>query len=208
MPRAAPALGHCEDIGVVGAALHYHVDLDRAEALGRRRLDALDDLGHREIRVIHRLEDGLVERIQAHGDAPQARLLERPCLPREQRAVRGERDLRRQLGEQRHQAVELPAHERLAPGQADFAHAEAHEDAREPRDLLEAEDRAVRKEFVAGVEHLARHAVDAAEIAAVGDRDAQVAHRPGARVGERAARESRGRHALRLEGKDLLLHRC
>ena len=36
---------------------------------------------------------------------------------------------------------------------------------------------------VAAPEHLLRHAVDAAEVAAVGDRDAQVADRPAEGVG-------------------------
>src|SRR5205809_211059 len=76
----------------------------------------------------------------------------------------------------------VAAHQRLAPGQADLLHAETDEDARQPRDLLEAEDGAVRQERVIGVEHLARHAVHAAEVAAVGDRDAQVVHRAPERV--------------------------
>src|SRR6058998_2066547 len=48
--------------------------------------------------------------------------------------------------------------------------------------ILEAEDGAVRQERVTGVEHLARHAVHAAEVAAVGHRDAQVVHRAPERV--------------------------
>ena len=41
------------------------------------------------------------------------------------------------------------------------------------------------------VEHLARHAVAAAEVAAIGDRDPQVAQRPPSRVGEMAGRRRR-----------------
>src|SRR5438876_335919 len=77
---------------------------------------------------------------------------------------------------------EDPPHQRLASREADLLHAQADEDARQPRDLLEAEDGAVRQERVTGVEHLARHAVHAAEVAAVGDRDAQVVHRAPERV--------------------------
>jgi hypothetical protein len=104
--------------------------------------------------------------------------------------------------------VQLLAHQRLAPGEADLLHTQADENAREARHFLEAEDRAVRQELVAGVEHLARHAVDAAEVAAVGDRDAQVAHRPAARVGERPAAKRGGADALRLQGNNLLRHEC
>src|SRR5688572_22446962 len=57
VPGAAPATGHGQDIAVVGAALDHHVDLDRAQAFGRRGLDALDHLGDRVIRVVHRPED-------------------------------------------------------------------------------------------------------------------------------------------------------
>ena len=53
-----------------------------------------------------------------------------------------------------------------------------------PRDLLEREKLASVEEAVVAAEDLLRHAVDAAEVAAVGDRDAQVAQRPGQRVGD------------------------
>ena len=43
----------------------------------------------------------------------------------------------------------------------------------------------VRQERIVAAEDLLRHAVDAAEVAAVGDRDAQVAQRPAARVDRR-----------------------
>ena len=50
-------------------------------------------------------------------------------------------------GEHLDQAVQVAAHQRLAAGEADLLHAQADEDAREPRDLLEAEDRLVRQEL-------------------------------------------------------------
>ena len=45
-------------------------------------------------------------------------------------------------------------------------------------DLLEREDLVARQERVVAAEHFLRHAVRAAEVAAVGDRDAQVVERP------------------------------
>ena len=69
----------------------------------------------------------------------------------------------------------------------------------------------MRQEAVLRVEHFARHAVDAAEVAAIGDRDAKVVHRPAARVDELAAAESRDfgrrRGAFRKNRNDLL-HRA
>ena len=55
-------------------------------------------------------------------------------------------------------------------------------------DLLEAEHFAPRQELVVGAEDLLRHAVRAAEVAAVGDRDPQVAQRPRERVDDPARR--------------------
>src|SRR6202008_2315375 len=90
---------------------------------------------------------------------------------------------------------------------APFLYPEADEDAREARDFLEREDRAVRQERVVGVEHFARHAVDAAEVAAIGHRDAQVVQRPAARIRQRATAEMRGR-GTRGNQRDNLLHRA
>ena len=52
------------------------------------------------------------------------------------------------------------------------------ERARQPRDLLEREQLAALEERVVAPEDLPRHAVDAAEVAAVGDRDPQIVQRP------------------------------
>ena len=65
------------------------------------------------------------------------------------------------------------------------------EDAREARDLLERQEVRMRQELVVAIEHLLGHAVDAAEIAAVGDRDPQVAQHASARVGDGAGRDAR-----------------
>ena len=81
------------------------------------------------------------------------------------------------------------------------------EDAREARDLLEGEQLGARQELVVGAEHLLRHAVDAAEVAAVGDRDAQVAQAPAPRVGQharngRSARRGAHEAVERLAARD------
>ncbi len=64
----------------------------------------------------------------------------------------------------------------------------------------------MRQERVIVPEHILRHAVDAAEIAAVGDRNAQVAQQPPARIGEqsrwaqRAGTDSQAGGAVRAGG--------
>ena len=82
--------------------------------------------------------------------------------------------MRRERGDE---VLEIAAEERLAARDPQLAHAEVDEDARDALDLLEREELAPRQEAVLVAEHLLRHAVDAAEVAAVGDRDAQVADR-------------------------------
>jgi hypothetical protein len=207
VPCAAPALGHRQHVGVVHAALDHHVDLDRRHAGGRRGVDALDHPRHRKVGVVDGTEGGVIERIEAHRDALQARLGQRAGLLRQQRAVGGQRQVEpRNRGEQRHQPVQLATHQRLAAGDADFLHAEPGEQARQARDLLEAENFLVRQEFEVAAERFPRHAVDAAEIAAVGDRDAQVAQAARERVRQRPAVVGGGRRMRRTDGKNLLRH--
>ena len=101
-------------------------------------------------------------------------------LLREKRRVRRERDVevvaeRCQPGDQE---LEIAAQERLAAGDPQLLHTEVDEHARDPLDLLEGEELAARQEAVLVAEDLLRHAVHAAEVAAVGHRDPQVADRP------------------------------
>ena len=80
-------------------------------------------------------------------------------------------ELRDELGQ-------VGAQRGLAAGQPQLAHAEARDEPAEACDLLERHDLVARQELEAGAEHLARHAVAAAEVTAVRDRDAEVAQRP------------------------------
>ena len=70
------------------------------------------------------------------------------------------------------------AQQRLAAGDAQLAHAELREQARQAHDLVEGQAFVRLQEAVVVVEALLRHAIRAAEIAAVHDRDAQVVQRP------------------------------
>src|SRR5262249_21126923 len=85
-------------------------------------------------------------------------------------------------GEHRHEVLKVPPDERLATGDPELRHAEIHEDTGQPLDLLVAEDRVVGQELEVAAEDLLRHAVRAAEVAAVRHRDAQVAQRSAQRV--------------------------
>ena len=79
---------------------------------------------------------------------------------------------------QRHDAA---PHQRLAAGQPQFGHAFRHEGAAQPVELLEAEQVGLGQE-----RHVLRHAIDAAEIAAVGHRDAQIGDGARERIDQRA----------------------
>ena len=78
----------------------------------------------------------------------------------------------------RDQPLEVAADERLAAREPELRDARRDEDRRDARDLLEGQQLLPVQESVVAAEDLLRHAVDAAEVAAVGDRDAQVAQRP------------------------------
>ena len=108
------------------------------------------------------------------------------CLPREQRAVRRQREIdvaeRRELA---HEHRQVAAHEGLAAGDADLLDASFDEDTSDPLDLLERQKLFASQELVLTAEDLLRHAVDAPEVAAVGDGDAQIAQRPPERIGQR-----------------------
>ena len=107
-----------------------------------------------------------------------------------------------------HEHRQVAPDEWLAAGDADLLDAACDEDARDPLDLLERQQLLARQELVLAAEDLLRHAVDAPEVAAVGDGDAQVAQRPPERVGHRhavsvPAARVRAMRAVRGSAKEL-----
>jgi hypothetical protein len=74
-----------------------------------------------------------------------------------------------------HDVDEVRAEQRLSPGEADLGHTQGDEDAGQPNDLVGAELLTDGKESVARTIVVPRHAVGTAEVAAIGDRYAQVA---------------------------------
>ena len=89
-------------------------------------------------------------------------------------AIGGERQLleraRAQMPRQRlDQAHDVPPYQRLAAGEPELPHPAADEGGGDPVDLLEGQDLLFRQKG-----HVFRHAVNAAEIAAVGHRDPEI----------------------------------
>ncbi len=99
-------------------------------------------------------------------------------LLREQRAVRRQGQIHVELRQLRDEPLQVAPHERLSSRDADLAHAALDEDACDACDLFERQQLAPIEERMVTAVRLLGHAVDAAEVAAVGDRDAQIAQRP------------------------------
>src|SRR6266571_3416526 len=162
---------------VVIAALHHnHVQLDRPQAGFLRGVDAV----HRSLELVapRDLVEALhAERVQRDVDPLETDLLQELGLVAQQHAVGGHRDVERGVDGVDHpdQLLDLYAHQRLAAGDADRAHAVAlNEDAGQPHDLFEAQDVLALQPL----QTLRRHAVDAAEVAAVRNRDPKVVRDP------------------------------
>ena len=129
LPRKCRAIGTID--ASFDAALDDHVDLERREAGRGGGVDAFEHARHRKVDVVHRAERRVVERIEADGDALEARGAQVARLLREQRAVGRQRevDVAADRGQLLDQALESPAQQRLAAGQPDLADAEADEHA-------------------------------------------------------------------------------
>ena len=73
---------------------------------------------------------------------------------------------------------QVGAQQRLAAGQADLAHPQAHERLRDPHHLRQRHQLGIGQKGIPGAKHLLWHAIGAAEIAAVRHRDAEIAQGP------------------------------
>jgi hypothetical protein len=159
---------------VVDAALQHGVDLDRPEAGGSGRLDPVEHAEHRT--------PWCRRRRGRWSSSSASRLTVTRCRPAvgERRRVLGSRSPlvvsarssmpvdRREPGDEVRQVA---TQQRLAAGQPDLGHPELDERPHDPLELLEAQQLVSGEEGVVGPEHLARHAVAAAQVAAVGDGD-------------------------------------
>ena len=180
---AAEAARDVEDRRLVQAALDDDVDLDREPGLCGR-VDAREHARHREVDVVHRAEDLVVERVEADRDPRQPGVRERLRLLRQQRGVgrQGEVEVVAERGEPLDQGSRSRRSSGSPPVMRSFCTPRSTKTRATRSISSKRQELAPRQEAVVVAEDLLRHAVDAAEVAAVGDRDAEIAHRPAERV--------------------------
>jgi hypothetical protein len=171
---------------VVDAADDDRVDLERAVHPSRCG-DTCVDRG-KLIEARERGESIAPQCVEADRDPPQAGGLQRIDLILEQHAVGGQGKVRepRLCGQHAHQRGHVAAEQRLAARQADLVHAEREEDVDERARLFEMEDVLPRQPDVV----VLRHAVLAAQVAAVGNRQPQIAQRARESIGDHSTRNS------------------
>ena len=163
-------LDHRQDLVFVDAALDHAVDLHGRQPGSLGVVDGGKHFRRRVADIVDRLEYVVVDGVQAQRHAVHAGGLEfAGAFFGEQRAVRGQADVvdavdGSQTGDQH---VDIAAQKRFAAGQAQLAHAQARGDTRQALDLVEVQQFAARQEQVFAAEQLPRHAVGAAEVAAV-----------------------------------------
>ena len=115
-----------------------------------------------------------VERVDRDIDPAHAAFAQLVGVARELAAVGRQGQLVERAGlevpaERAEQGHDVAPHQRLAAGQAQLPDAEPDEGAAHPVELLEGQQLRLRQKV-----HLFRHAIDAAEVAAVGHRYAQI----------------------------------
>ena len=96
-----------------------------AQARAAGIVDGLEHRADGEANVVHRGEDGVVDRVQAHCQAIEPRLVQpASALGREERAVGGEGQVFQSGDRSQHadEVVESLAQQRLSAGQPDLAH--------------------------------------------------------------------------------------
>ncbi len=173
------------DLVLVGVLERHRIDL-HVQTGGLRRGDPVHHLG--EIAPAgDRPELDRIKGIDGDVDAPDTGLGQLSGETGELRAVGGQRQLVEGAGvkvprQRAYEAHDVAAHQRLATGEPQLAHPARHEGRAQAVQLLQAENVLLGQEG-----HVLGHAIDAAEIAAVGHRDAQIGDRPAEAVDERRA---------------------
>ena len=113
----------------------------------------------------------------------------RPVGGQRKLVKRAGREMARERGDERHDAA---PHQRLATGEPQLSDPACNEGAAQPVEFFERQQVALRQE-----RHVLRHAIDAAKIATIGHRDAQIGDRASERVDERR------RRSFAIEGETL-----
>ena len=175
---AAP-LHQIEQLAVVDALEGYGVDLD-AQAGSGRGPDPLQHLGQAAPPGDCR-ELVSVQRVQRHVHAPDTDIGQFRRVAGQLAAVGGQGQLvqavpkvTRHVAEKAHDAA---TDQRLSSGDTQLAHAQADEGGGQAVKLLQRQEVGLGQEL-----HVFRHAIDASEIAAVGDRHPQIGDGAGKRV--------------------------
>ncbi len=189
--RHGPA-GQRQDLVLVDAAHHHRVQLEREAGLARGD----DAVQHRlHFAIAGELGEGVGrQRVEADVEVVQTGGLEAGGALRQQGGVGGERDAlqaqRAQFTALGHHRLEVAPQQRLAAGEAQVGHAQfGDEQAQQLLQLAPRQPLAALHELRA-----VRHAVGAAEVAAVGEGDAQLALDPPVAVLERTAEQLGQRH--------------
>ena len=160
------------ELVLVDAAQRHGVDLDREPGSLRRREpfeDRLEPAAAGDLGELRR-----VERVDRDVDPAHAAIAQFAGVAGELAAIGRQGQLVERAGadmpaERAEQGHDVAADQRLAAGQAKLFDAEPDEGAAHPVELLEGQKLGFRQKS-----HLFRHAIDAAEVAAVGDRYAQI----------------------------------
>ncbi len=113
----------------------------------------------------------------------------RPIGGQRELVERAGREMARERGDERHDPA---AHQRFAAGKPQLSDPACDERAAHPVELFEREQIGLRQEG-----HVFRHAIDAAKVATIGHRDAQIGDRPPERV------DQRGKRCFAIEGEIL-----
>ena len=180
-PRVAKVPDQRDDFALIHPAFDHHIDLDRRQPDALRCRDTFEHGGYRRLRIAHALKGFLAQCIEADGQTRQPGNLQRLCLPGQEQAIGGQGDFdglvfaAAQPGQRRDQVFDAVSEQRLAAGQTNLVYAELHKNAGESHDLFEAQQLGARQKNKILAENFARHAVAAAQIAAVGNGYAQVA---------------------------------
>ncbi len=189
----AAVVRECDDLVVVDATFDDRIDLDRVES---RFLGGSDPVQHVDefVTPSHLMELLAIERVEADVHPPEPGLTEATGDETHRGAVRGHREVDRsarmlELGELVDEHRQMRSNGRLPARQTDALHAVAlDEDPRQPLDLLERHHLGPWQPLHA----LLGHAVGASEVAAIGDRDAQVLDHAAERIDQILVRKVPG----------------
>ncbi len=185
--RSAEVANEVDRRLIVDASLDDGVDLDRSQIRAARVLDPIEHILDAAKSAAHARKHLRIETVETDRDAFESGCFELGRVLGEQYAVGRQCDVfdvrnRTQVADQ---VGQVGAQQRLTARQSKLAHSQLHEQAREANRFIERQSRVRTQELVLLVEFLPRHAVGAAEVAAVHYRDAQVAQRPAERIPRR-----------------------